>query len=96
MYRVEVIIGSVLIGLGAGPVLLATVSFVTVGSMPQLPTFGPRGLTGNDGGPAGFSSRETVQFMQFWLMISFFLVGIGAWFLISGLKSKAIVSKKKH
>jgi hypothetical protein len=86
-----------MVGLGIGPAIVAIATFIVIGSMPELPTFGPTGLTGHDeGGPSGFSSRETVQFVQFWYLISFFLIGIGLWILISGLKSKAIISSREY
>ncbi len=60
------------------------------GGLPPATTFGPAGLTSHD---EGSGSREVIQFMQFWFLISFFFVGIGTWFVLAGLKSKAMVSK---
>ena len=88
MHKFELIIGTCLIGIGIGPVSWV----LLVGKLPPSTTFGPAGLTGHD---ESSGSREVTQFMQFWFLISFFLVGIGAWFVIAGLKSRAIVSRAK-
>lgn len=91
--KLELIIGSCLIAIGIGPAILVIFGLIVVGSLPApAGIFGPRGLTGHD---EGSGSREVAQFMQFWFVISIFLLGIGLWFLIAGLKSKAIVSKHK-
>ncbi|HEV8405629.1 MAG TPA: hypothetical protein VGQ13_06965 [Nitrososphaera sp.] len=85
MQRLELIIGLCLLAVGIGPVSWV----ILAGSLPPATTFGPAGLTGHD---EGSGSREITQFTYFWFMISFFFVGIGAWFVIAGLKSRAIVS----
>lgn len=91
MQKLEVIIGSCLLAIGIGPVTLV----ILYGSLPSGTTFGPTGLTGHDeGSREGSGSREVTQFYYFWFVISFFFVGIGAWFVIAGLKSKAILSKQ--
>jgi hypothetical protein len=88
MQKLETIIGSCLIAIGIGPVIWV----ILAGSLSPPTSFGPAGLTSHD---EGSGSREVVQLIYFWFIISFFFVGIGTWFLIAGLKSKAIVSKTK-
>jgi len=96
LQKTEVTIGSVLIAVSMGPVALVIIYLSIAATMPLLATFGPTGLTAHDEGCLeGLCSRVQVQFMQFWFLISFFLLGIGIWFLISGLESKAIISKTK-
>lgn len=77
-----------MIAIGIGPVTFQLLA----GKMLPPTYFSPDGLTAED---EGRWSREATQFIYFWYLVSFFLVGIGAWFTIAGLKSKAIVSKTK-
>jgi hypothetical protein len=86
MLRLELIIGLCLLAIGIGPVSWV----ILAGSLPQPTSFGPAGLTSHD---EGSGSREVTQFYYFWFIISFFFVGIGAWFVVAGLKSKPILSK---
>jgi hypothetical protein len=83
--------GSFLMAFGIGPAIWVILVLTLTGGMPPSPVFGPSGLTGHD---EGSGSRAEAQFMQFWFLISFFLLGIGAWLLFSGLKSIAVISKK--
>src|SRR5437867_11911000 len=84
MQRLELIIGLCLLAVGIGPVSW----IILAGSLPPATTFGQVGLSGHD---EGSGSREITQFTYFWFIISFFFVGIGAWIVIAGHTSRAIV-----
>ena len=88
MQKFEVIIGLLLLGIGIGPVSF----MILAGSMLPPTCYPPEGLLEGCGATG---SRVQAQFTYFWFLISFFFVGIGAWFVVSGLKSIPIVSKKK-
>lgn len=87
--KTEVTTGSVLIAIGIGPVITALLTnFVLMSTSLPPDCFSPAASDLYCG------SRFEVQFRYFWFFISFFTVGIGAWFFVSGVKSVPIISKK--
>ena len=91
MHKIEAIIGACLISIGIVPVSFMTVAGQLLPQMPENGCFGPAGYS--DGEGCGLGSRMQTQFIVFWSFISSFLLGIGVWFTIAGLTSKAILSK---
>jgi hypothetical protein len=88
MERTELVIGTCLIAIGIGPVSWV----ILAGNMPPPTCYPPAGYLESCGGTG---SRVEAQFTYFWFLVSFFFVGIGGWFVVSGLKSIPIVSKQK-
>jgi len=87
MQRIELVISECLIAIGIGPVSWV----ILAGNMPPT-CYPPAGYLESCGGTG---SRIEAQFTHFWLLISFFFVGIGGWFVVSGPRSIPIVSKQK-
>lgn len=85
MQRTELIIGGCLIAIGILPVS----SMIVYGLPEPHPTSCRPQLVGCKASETGGA-----QFRDFWYFISIFLLGIGGWFVVAGIKSRAIVSKR--
>lgn len=83
-----------MIALGIVPVGIMISAGQWLPEAPPVDCFGPSGFDDSDG--CGIGSRMEVQFVFFWAFLSVFMLGIGAWFVVAGAKSKAIVSKPAH
>ena len=93
MQKLELVIGLCLLSVGIVPVSIMILAGQWLPVLPHANCFGPAGFSDGDG--CGSGNRVQVQFTFFWSFISLFLLGIGVWFFVAGLKSKAIVSKTK-
>lgn len=93
LYGSELVIGSCLIPLDIVPVSIMVLVGQWLPEAPPVDCFGPAGFDDATEG-CGIGSRAQVQFVFFWGFISVFFAGdIGAWFVVAGAKSKAIVGK---